>query len=38
MLAGLYHAVSFIVNVSGVAPEPWATVMPRDARAREHRS
>ena len=24
MLAGLYHAVSFIVNVSGVAPELWA--------------
>src|SRR5438045_585769 len=31
MLAGLYHAVSFIVNVSGVEPEPWAAAMPRDA-------
>lgn len=24
MLAGLYHAVSFVVNVAGVEPEPWA--------------
>jgi alkylhydroperoxidase family enzyme len=23
-LAGLYHAISFVVNVSGVSPEAWA--------------
>ena len=27
-LAGLYHAVSFIVNAAGVEPEPWARRPP----------
>lgn len=27
-LAGLYHAVSFIVNATGVDAEPWATAAP----------
>ena len=29
MLAGLYHAVSFIVNVSGCEREGWSPPMPR---------
>lgn len=28
-LAGLYHAVSFLVNALQVAPEPWAAALPR---------
>lgn len=28
MLAGLYHAISFVVNCSGVVPEEWARQMP----------
>jgi hypothetical protein len=27
-LAGLYHAVSFIVNATGVEAEPWAAAIP----------
>lgn len=28
-LAGLYHAVSFLVNALQVTPEPWAASLPR---------